>query len=149
LEQELNVGIPNVAGLFHNTTNTDNNNNNNNNNNHHVRTSSSNSSKRNSSWTITDLECLTNSPPGAIGSGNGGGGDASSLFQIGSYSCSARSILTPEEQQLWTSMLQLANLSSATLNEVSCSGGGGGGGGGSTVGGGGGDHHHHHHHQMQ
>ena len=76
-----------------------------------INNTSSSSSKKNSSWTITDLESLmTNSPTiGGCGDSSGSGGDA--LFQIGSSS--AKSVLTPIEQQLWASMLQLA-----TLNEV-------------------------------
>eukprot|EP00984_Skeletonema_dohrnii_P017323 scaffold7864_cov122-Skeletonema_dohrnii-CCMP3373.AAC.13 len=75
-------------------------------------------SKRNSSWTITDLECLTNNSPDNIAEGGVGGyeGDdsSSSQFQIGSSS--AKSILTPEEQHLWASMLQLANMSGTTIS---------------------------------
>mmetsp|Transcript_16587 Transcript_16587/g.27078 ORF Transcript_16587/g.27078 Transcript_16587/m.27078 type:complete len:1028 (+) Transcript_16587:56-3139(+) len=82
--------------------------------------------KRNSSWTVTDLECLTNSPiiPGG-GDDSGGceGDDASSLLQIGASSI--RSNLTPEEQQLWASMLQLANLSTATAPTATLNEGGG------------------------
>ena len=76
-------------------------------------TPSSRPSKRNSSWTITDLECLTNNSPNDIAEGGGGGGyegddSSSSQFQ--------KSILTPEEQYLWASMLQLANMSGTTIS---------------------------------
>lgn len=76
-------------------------------------TPSSRPSKRNSSWTITDLECLTNNnSPNNIAEGGGGGyeGDDSSSSQF------QKSILTPEEQHLWASMLQLANMSGTTLS---------------------------------
>lgn len=48
---------------------------------------------------------------GGYSSSDMGNDASSSLFQIGSSS--VKSSLTPEEQHLWTSMLQLANLSAA------------------------------------
>ena len=59
--------------------------------------------RRGSSWSIADLERMHCDSPSVAG-------DPSSV--------SIKSALTPEEQQLWTSMLQLANLST-NLNEGS------------------------------
>lgn len=67
--------------------------------NNHTKKSSS--SKRGSSWTIADLEEILASDGFVVSSGG----------QIGSNNNpSAESILTPEEQQLWASMLQMASL---------------------------------------
>lgn len=63
--------------------------------------------KRNSSWTLTDLEGLTNS----LLSSGGDGGCSSSLSKYEVDSSTRSNDLTPEEQHLWTSMLQMANLS--------------------------------------
>eukprot|EP00985_Skeletonema_marinoi_P007602 scaffold3343_cov99-Skeletonema_marinoi.AAC.9 len=94
-------------------------------NNSSAATPSSRPSKRNSSWTITDLECLTNNSPNNVAEGgNGYEGDDSSSSQFQMIgSSSAKSILTPEEQHLWASMLQLANMSGTTIRSNDVNGG--------------------------
>ena len=83
-------------------------------------TSSPKSSKRNSSWTIADLE------EGLLrGSLNS---DESPVFHIGGSGLlggggSAQSILTPDEQQLWASMLQLATSTTTMKTDIEDGGG--------------------------